>query len=173
MADSRLDDHSETTEAANTVSAGQPAEPTTDHSDDTTATPQQMVVRRAPKITPFLVTGGLIGVVIAFIWVAIQGPSEEYSQGQTLGFIAALLAAVGLAIASLVWLLFDRRSKRSVETVYARPTDNPEAADVAVTQDDYSEWSQFQQRQRVEDARREERTRAKAAAKAQKHNKRN
>lgn len=161
MADSRLHDQSDPAAAAE----HEPA-------PDTPPTPQQMVYRRAPKITPFLVTGGLFGVVIAFFWVAVQGAAEEYSQGQTLGFIAAIFATIGVTLAALWWLLLDRRSKRHAETVYARRTENPQAADVAVTEDDYHEWSQFQQQQQIEDARRQQLAEAKAAAKAKKPSKR-
>lgn len=158
MADSRLHDQPETAGAAG--------------DDSTTETPQQMVYRRAPKIAPFLVTGGFFGVVIAFFWVAIQGTPEGYTQSQILGFMAALLGVVGLTGGALVWMLLDRRSKRHMETVYARETTDPEAADVALTKVDYREWSQLQRRQRDDEARRAQQLEAKAAAKAHKRNKR-
>lgn len=135
-------------------------------------TPQQMVLRRAPKITPFLVSGAVLGVVVAFFWVAIAGSTEEYSQTQTVSFFAAIFAIVGVAISALWWMIVDRRSKRSMETVYARPTEDPEAADMALTQDDYAQWSQFQQNERLEQARREQFAQTKADAKAKKHSKR-
>ncbi|MDN6490716.1 MAG: hypothetical protein L0K41_09995 [Yaniella sp.] len=135
-------------------------------------TPQQMVLRRAPKITPFLVSGAVRGFVVAVFWVAIMGGTQEYSQTQTLSFFAAIFAIVGLAISALWWMVIDRRSKRAMETVYARPTEDPETADVALTQDDYAQWSHFQQNERLEQARREQFAQAKADAKAKKHSKR-
>ena len=154
MADSRLEDHPDAAET-------QP--------DDA---PQQMVYRRAPKIAPFLVTGGVLGFVIACFWVPLQGASiEGYSQAQTLGFLGAVCAVVGVTIAALIWLVLDRRSKRNIATVYARRTDDPATADVALTEDDYSEWSEFQQRQRDTEAYRLRKAEAKAAAKTKKrHN---
>ncbi len=140
--------------------------------DSTPDTPQQMTYRRAPKITPFLVTGGFIGVIVAFFWVAIQGTSEEYTLGQTLGFLAALFAIIGFTLAALIWLVIDRRSKRHVETLYARQTNDPEAADVAFTEDDYVEWSRLQHKQRADEERRQQHLDAKAAAKAQKRTQR-
>lgn len=183
MADSRLEDHSDTADAANTPPPETtPAPESASIHEDATheaaaqaATqdiPQQMVYRRAPKVAPFLVAGGVLGVVVACFWVALQGAIQEYSQTQTLGFVAALCATVGVALAALVWLLVDRRSKRQTETVYARPTDDPAAANVALTKDDYSQWSQFQQKQRAEEARRTRIAEAKATAKAEKRNKR-
>lgn len=139
-----------------------------DQPDPAPDAPQQMVYRRAPKITPFLVTGGFVGVVVAFIWVAIQGPTAEYSQSQTLGFFAAMFAIVGITLAALWWLLVDRRSKRNMETVYARRTEDPTAADVALTEDDYREWSNIQQKQRADAAHRQRLVDAKAAAKTKK-----
>lgn len=135
--------------------------------------PEQMIVRHAPKVTPFLVSGAVLGVVVAFFWVGTVGASAEYSQTQTLSFFAALFAIVGLTVGALLWLILDRRSKRKVETVYARRTENPDAADVALTEDDYTEWSQLQQDQRIEHARREQFAQAKADAKAKKQSKRN
>ena len=170
MADSRLEDHSEPADAAETP---QPEAASTNASTSPSQdAPQQMVYRRAPKIVPFLVTGAVFGVVVACFWVALHGAIQEYSQTQTLGFFAAICAPVGVVLAALVWLLVDRRSKRHTETVYARHTDDPAAANVALTKDDYSEWSQFQRKQRAEEARRSRLAQAKAAAKAEKRNKR-
>lgn len=159
MADSRLNDHPATADDAEPGKALEVA-------------PQQMVYRRAPKITPFLVTGAVLGVVAAFFWIATVGATEDYSLGQTASFFAALFAVVGLTVGAVWWMIVDRRSKRKVSTVYARRTDDPAAADVALTQDDYSEWSQFQQQEHIETARREQHAQAKAQAKAEKRNKR-
>lgn len=148
MADSRLEDPSDSADAAET--------------------PQQMVYRRAPKIGPFLVAGAVLGFVIACFIVPLMGPIEGYSQSQTLGFMAAVFAIVGLAIAALVWLLVDRRSKASTETLYARRTADPSAADVALTEDDYSEWTLAQQRLRADEAYRARQAEAKAAGKTKK-----
>ena len=134
--------------------------------------PQQMVYRSAPKVTPFLVSGGLLGVIVAFFWVGIRGAAPEYTLVQTLSFFAAIFAIAGLAVGAVVWIIMDRRSKRNVSTVYTRRTDDPDAADVAVSKDDYSEWSQFQQNERHEQALREQFAQAKAQAKADKRIKR-
>ena len=149
MADSRLEDPSDAADA-----------------------PQQLVYRRAPKIAPFMVTGAVLGFVVACFWVPLQGPIGGYSQTQTLGFVAALCAIVGLTIGAVVWLVIDRRSKASTETMYARRTDDPSAADVAMTEDDYSEWALFQQRERANEAYRARKAETKAAAKPKKRTKR-
>ena len=160
MADSRLEDHSDSVGAAETPPSEQAP-----HQD----APQQMVYRRAPKVAPFLVAGGVLGIVAACFWVPLQGPIAGYSQSQTLGFLAAIFAIVGLTIAALVWLLVDRRSKRRTETLYARRTEDPAAADVALTEDDYSEWSLAQQRHRADETYRARQAEAKAAGKTTQH----
>lgn len=170
MADSKLDDHSDMADAEETPPSTSASTNPSDESDAASDAPQQMVVRRAPKIAPFLVTGAVFGIIVACFWVALQGSLEEYSQTQTLGFLAAVFAIIGLTVAALVWLFVDRRSKRHTETVYARRTEDPAAADVALTKDDYSEWSQFQKQQRAEEARRARLAEAKAEAKTKKRN---
>src|SRR5690625_7831177 len=115
MADSRLEDHPDAADA-------QP--------DDA---PQQMVYRRAPKIAPFLVTGGVLGFVIACFWVPLQGASiEGYSQAQTLGFLGAVCAVVGVTIAALICLVLASRSNRIISTCLARRTVFSDTADVAI-----------------------------------------
>lgn len=137
---------------------------------------EEMVLRRAPKISMFLVSGGVLGVVVAFFVVAIQGEVEDYTTTQMVSFFGALFAVIGAAIAAALWMLIDRRSKRNMATFYARRTDNPDSADMALTEDDYSEWSQFQRNQRLEQARRQQfaeaKAQAKAKAKAEKQHKR-
>lgn len=162
MADSRLHDQPETTGAT-----AQGATSTTPPD-----APQQMVYRRAPKISPFLVTGAVLGILIAFFWVGIQGPTPEYAQAQTLGFLAAVLGILGLLLGALWWMLLDRRSKRHTEMMYARRTENPESAHVALTEDDYREWSRLQQQAEADKKHQQQRAEIKNAAKAKKRNKR-
>ncbi|HIW46164.1 MAG TPA: chloride channel protein [Candidatus Yaniella excrementigallinarum] len=154
MADSRLNEH-----------------PNNDAESNSTP-PYEMVYRRAPIITPFLVTGGIFGVLVAFIWGGFAGGTEDYTQFQTVSFFSIAFAIIGMAIGALVWLMLDRRSKSNTATMYAKRTQDPDAADVAVSEDDYSQWSQFQQKQRIEQSRREQLEQAKAKAEAEKHNKR-
>ena len=160
MADSKFHDHP-------AESPDVPAEP-----EVASEAPQELVYRRAPKITPFLVTGAVLGVVVAFFWVPIAGATQEFSLAQTVSFFSAIFAVAGLAIGAVWWMIVDRRSKRNMSTVYARPTQDPDATDVALTEDDYAEWSEFQRNERLDQARREQFAQAKADAKAKKHSKR-
>ena len=92
------------------------------HSDDRREVVQ---VRRAPKISVFLVLGGVVGIIAAFILTfAFQGTEEAspyttivYSQGQVFGFLALVCIAVGVLLAGLLALILDRRSRRRTRDV--------------------------------------------------------
>ncbi|WP_214468007.1 potassium transporter Trk [Microbacterium flavescens] len=82
-------------------------------------------VRRAPKIAVFLLAGAALGVVVAMILTfAFDGSAEKspntglvYSQGQVFGFLLLICIPVGLALAGLVALWFDRRSSAHTREV--------------------------------------------------------
>lgn len=82
-------------------------------------------VRRAPKISVFLLVGAALGVLVAMILTfAFDGSTERspntgliYSQGQVFGFLVLICVPVGLALAGLVVLAFDRRSRRHTRQV--------------------------------------------------------
>lgn len=77
-------------------------------------------VRRAPKISVFLITGALLGALVALILTFVfNGTSEvspntgvEYSQGQVFGFLVLVCAPIGIALAGILALILDRRSQR-------------------------------------------------------------
>jgi len=82
-------------------------------------------VRRAPKFSVFLLVGAALGVIAAMIFTfAFDGSSETspntglvYSQGQVFGFLLLVCVPVGLALAAIVALIFDRRSRRHTRDV--------------------------------------------------------
>ncbi len=96
-------------------------------------------VRRAPKISVFLLVGAAVGVIVAMVLTfAFDGSTEQspntglvYSQGQVFGFLLLICIPVGLALAAFVALWFDRRSRshtREVavdhESVHVDPDDS-------------------------------------------------
>ena len=93
-----------------------------DHVDDHIETVR---VRRAPKISVFLVVGAAVGVIVAMILTfAFDGSTEKspntgliYSQGQVFGFLLLVCVPVFLALAAVVALAFDRRSRRHTREV--------------------------------------------------------
>lgn len=82
-------------------------------------------VRRAPKISVFLIAGGVLGILVAAILTfAFDGTSEvspntgvEYSQTQVFGFLALICAPIGIVLGALLALVFDRRSRRQTREV--------------------------------------------------------
>ena len=82
-------------------------------------------VRRAPKISVFLILGAALGVLVAMILTfSFNGTADpspntgvEYSQGQVFGFLALVCAPIGLALGGIVALIFDRRSRRHTHEV--------------------------------------------------------
>jgi hypothetical protein len=82
-------------------------------------------VRRAPKISVFLILGAALGVVVAMILTfAFNGTAEvspntgvEYTQGQVFGFLVLICAPIGIALGGIVALIFDRRSRRHTHEI--------------------------------------------------------
>jgi surface polysaccharide O-acyltransferase-like enzyme len=82
-------------------------------------------VRRAPKISVFLLLGAVVGILVAMILTfAFNGTGEaspntgfEYSQGQVFGFLALVCVPVFLAIGGVVAVILDRRASRHARDV--------------------------------------------------------
>lgn len=93
-----------------------------EHSQDRIETVR---VRRAPKISVFLILGAVVGVLVALILTfAFNGTAEaspntgvEYSQGQVFGFLLLICVPVGVALAGVVALILDRRSRRHTHEI--------------------------------------------------------
>ena len=82
-----------------------------------TETKAKLKIRKAPKFLPFLLAGGAIGLIAAFIlngFSTAEQTGAESILGFLIGWMTALGAAVGIVIALLLdWLL--RRSSKEVE----------------------------------------------------------
>lgn len=82
-------------------------------------------MRRAPKFGVFLAAGAAVGILLALILTfafdgsAFVSPNTgvEYSTGQVFGFLLLVCIPVFLAIAAVVALVFDRRSRRRTHEV--------------------------------------------------------
>jgi len=93
-----------------------------EHSQDRIETVR---VRRAPKISVFLIVGALVGVFVAMILTfAFNGSAEAspntgvvYSLGQVFGFLVLICAPIGLALGGVVALVLDRRSRRRTHEI--------------------------------------------------------
>lgn len=73
-------------------------------------------VRRRPKLAPFLLTGGVLGIIAAAIVANL--PSGDGSVGgsysvlTTFGYFAAIFAVLGVLLGAVVAVLLDRRADR-------------------------------------------------------------
>lgn len=79
---------------------------------------RSVTIRRAPKIIPFLVLGGLLALICAGI-IAFTGPEgSQFSRGTVMGFFSALLLIPGLLLGAIVALVLDwisvRRSRKAI-----------------------------------------------------------
>lgn len=82
---------------------------------------QEMTVRSAPKMWPFLILGAVAGVLVALI-VALTGtPSSDYTLGGTFGYFAIIFGVIGVGIAGVIFLILDRRSLKKSRSVSAKP----------------------------------------------------
>lgn len=98
--------------------------------------------RRAPRLGVFLALGVLVGAVAAAVVTLIvhSGPTRPADPftgvplefGSTLGIGVIAFGVLGALLASLVWLVMDRRSRSSASTYVLETTDDPAAADVAL-----------------------------------------
>lgn len=77
---------------------------------------KKVTVRRAPKLTSFVATGIIAGVIVAAI-VSFGLPADPaVGAGATFGFFAIIFALVGMAITSTIGLIIDRASRTHTGT---------------------------------------------------------
>ena len=96
-------------------------------------TPQRQIsVRRAPRYVPFIVAGGVLGIIAAaFVSFAAPAP-KDYTQESVFGYFMVLFAAAGVLLGAITALVLDRISLRraqraTVEEIEDEPADEPEA----------------------------------------------
>lgn len=75
-----------------------------------TSTPGRVRVRRRPDLRRFLVVGTVLGVVVGGIYGYYSPDASSSTTGQEVVMMAAIGALLGLLLASVVYLLADRRS---------------------------------------------------------------
>lgn len=69
-------------------------------------------LRRAPKYRAFLLTGVLVGVLVALVVVALAPDSGDGNTRSVLGYLAVSLGALGALLGGAVALLLERRRPR-------------------------------------------------------------
>jgi hypothetical protein len=86
---------------------------------------REVTVRRAPKYVPFLILGGLVGVVAAAIIAYALPGDESYDASSVFGFFMVLCAAGGVILGAVVALVMDRVSVRRAERAVVEPAPEP------------------------------------------------
>ena len=96
-------------------------------SEDTPAERREITVRRAPKYVPFLILGGIVGIIVAAVIAYAVPGDESYDPNSVFGFFMVLCGAGGVILGAIVALLLDRLSVRRAEhaVVEAVPENGP------------------------------------------------
>lgn len=109
-------------------------------------------MRRAPRLGVFLALGVLVGAIVgAIVATLVHGgdtpPTDPFTGvplefGSTVGIAVIVFGLLGALLASLVWLLMDRRSRKTTATYVLESTDDPAAADVRLHRREVAEYNE-------------------------------
>jgi hypothetical protein len=95
---------------------------------------RQITVRRAPKYVPFLVLGGVLGVIAAAV-VSFTAPAPaDYTQESVFGYFMVLFAAGGVLVGAMAALVLDRISLRRAERAVVEEVDDEQADEAPAEQ---------------------------------------
>jgi hypothetical protein len=84
-----------------------------------------ITVRRAPKFVPFMVLGGVVGIIIAaFVAYGIPGDAS-FDTGAVFGFFLVAFAAGGVLLGAAVALILDKVSVRRSQGAVVESVPNP------------------------------------------------
>ncbi|HEY8654834.1 MAG TPA: hypothetical protein VIL87_17335 [Dermatophilaceae bacterium] len=67
-------------------------------------------VRRSPRFTSFLVTGGIFGLLLGFFLSLVGHPDTRYGSAAALGFLGLICALLGVLVGGVIAVLLDKRS---------------------------------------------------------------
>jgi len=88
-----------------------PSNPTPEHT--------QVRLRRAPKISAFMVVGGLIGFLATLIVTTLYPADPLVGYAALLGYFSLFGVTAGVLLGAIVSIALDRRSQRRARTVNA------------------------------------------------------
>lgn len=74
----------------------------------TTSMPPAATLRRAPRYRAFVLTGALVGIVLAILLTALFPDSGRFSTGSVMGYLAVALALIGGLLGAAVAVLIER-----------------------------------------------------------------
>ncbi|MFM2412561.1 MAG: hypothetical protein RLZZ587_894 [Actinomycetota bacterium] len=87
---------------------------------------KKVTIRRAPKLTSFIATGIILGVIVAAV-VSYGMPTDPaVGAGATFGFFAIMFSLVGMAVGAIVGLLIDRSTTTHLATAEVTKTKSSE-----------------------------------------------
>lgn len=79
----------------------------------------QVVVRRSPRYSHFMILGAVLGAVAALILTFAFPANPTYDRGQVFGYLLLVGVAIGVGVGALVALLLDRIVGRTGTSVIA------------------------------------------------------
>ncbi|NMM21918.1 MAG: hypothetical protein HHJ11_00175 [Phycicoccus sp.] len=65
---------------------------------------------RQPRFTAFLVTGGVVGLLIGVFLSLVGHADTRYDSATAVGFLGLICALLGVLVAGVIAVLLDRRS---------------------------------------------------------------
>ena len=81
--------------------------------------PEQVRLRRSPKILSFALAGALVGAILALILTLAFPPNDRYPASQVFGFLLLIGLTLGGALGAVVALILDRTLRRRAQLVEA------------------------------------------------------
>ena len=79
---------------------------------ETPRSEDRATIRRAPKLSMFLLFGGALGAVVTFILTALRPIDPQVGFGPLLGYFMLYGIPAGVVLGAVVGLILDRRSRR-------------------------------------------------------------
>lgn len=90
------------------------ANPVSNHASST----EKVSIRRSPKYLAFLITGGVIGVLVAVI-LGLSIPADQRSAEPVVTYLIAYLGGIGVVVGIVLALVVDRIGVARAKTLEA------------------------------------------------------
>ncbi|WP_129358996.1 MFS transporter [Rothia uropygioeca] len=88
---------------------------------------REVLVRRAPSVIAFLITGLVLGLIVAAISTFLGPADQKYTLGAIFGMMAVIFGTLGAVLGAVVGLIADRISRKKATRFRAvRIDDDPE-----------------------------------------------
>jgi hypothetical protein len=84
----------------------------------TVASTQQVKIRRSPKYLPFLITGGVIGVIVGAV-LGLSIPAAQQTAEPIITYLIAFIGGLGVVAGIVAAIVVDRIGVARAKTVEA------------------------------------------------------